>query len=357
MSLAAGTNGRTPGQHMLDWKISKDEICRRVRGNPGVLKIVLKTKDESDFLEWWVEHHSKIVGLESLIVFDNESTDRAVLNYYDSFMDQSVVVRFAGFHNLLHSVGHFPELYEALQDSCEYFTFLDSDEFLTWVREDGTFTQNTDLVSELSQVAQQDAIAGIWLDNVAGYDDRFILYSENGRWPRGLTGGKPIISSKANIDGFINHNFQLNRFANTQNANSLILHMKRLLPRQRIRVNISKLRKYKFLADDEGIDKITNADANALPAGNVRQWVKEIQELLDQGATGPDEQKSIEKGHIRLGKNSSVDFHSESEREQFLSFLRDPGPVINRVIRNKVKRYRTLGGTLGHPGRDRRAGP
>jgi hypothetical protein len=225
--------------------------------------------------------------------------------------------------------------------------FLDCDEFLTWARVDGSFTQTADMVAELSRVAPQEAIAGIWLDNVAGYDDRFILYHGRGRWPVGVAGGKPIISSKAHISGFINHNFQLDLFENTQNANFLVLHMKRLLPRQRIRANISKLRNYRFLAESEGLDRIAATDVDALPAGNVRQWVSEVQELSKQVARGPGEEGPLDKGQVRLAANSRLEFHSADERGRFLAFLRKPGPAVRQVIRNKVKRYRASGGTLG----------
>ena len=67
---------------LLDWSSAQQQICALIAAHRSQMKIVLKTKDDIFFLPRWVEHHRKIVGEKSLVIFDNGSTNPAVLDFY-----------------------------------------------------------------------------------------------------------------------------------------------------------------------------------------------------------------------------------------------------------------------------------
>src|SRR4051812_33855099 len=96
------------------WSAEKSKICARLRGKKSQLKIVLKTKDESFFLRRWISHHAQIVGADNLVIFDNGSEDPDVLATYEEFRGRIEIVRFDDFHNNLHRVEQYQDLYDAL---------------------------------------------------------------------------------------------------------------------------------------------------------------------------------------------------------------------------------------------------
>ena len=112
------------------------------------LKILLKTKNDRWLLEDWIKHHSEICGINSLIVFDNDSDDQNVIETYERLAPELLVFKFSGHHNNLHFIDKDPELYRAIAESCEFFMFLDADEFLQWVDDNRTY--NNRILDNLS---------------------------------------------------------------------------------------------------------------------------------------------------------------------------------------------------------------
>ena len=81
------------------WNEHREECCRAIAGTKATFKILLKTKDDPFLLERWISHHQRIVGPDNIIIFDNMSTNPAVLYLYEKCRDTVRVIRFPGRHN------------------------------------------------------------------------------------------------------------------------------------------------------------------------------------------------------------------------------------------------------------------
>lgn len=81
-------------------------------------------------LERWIKHHQAIVGYENLIIIDNMSNDPAVIPAYEKYDGLITLFKYDTHFDLIHHSQHFPELYNALRECCDYFIFLDTDEYL-----------------------------------------------------------------------------------------------------------------------------------------------------------------------------------------------------------------------------------
>jgi hypothetical protein len=62
------------------------EAVAQIKENESTLKIVLKTKNETEILDRWLEHHLKIAGDLNVIVFDNGSTNPKTFDIYKKYL-------------------------------------------------------------------------------------------------------------------------------------------------------------------------------------------------------------------------------------------------------------------------------
>jgi hypothetical protein len=259
------------------WKDHKEILCKKMIANKSVLKIVLKTKDEVVHLQAWIDHHLKIVGPENLIVFDNGSTSDEVRDIYSRYSDIKVV-RYDGAVDNIHHTRLFPELYEGLRQSSSFYAVIDTDERLVWVDGDRYFN-DSEVVRFLQNEHSGNSFPGFWLQNILGWSNRF-AFNTREDVISGLKWGKPIISSKLNVSGFINHNIQLGSDAfRSPRANIFVLHLNRLTPTQRIDANVRKLISLGLVPSDSSAQSIVESDFLMFREGNPRNYVKEIQLL------------------------------------------------------------------------------
>jgi len=324
---------RTDAQ-LLSWSDDTDAIYHRIANRRSRLKIVLKTRDDPDFLRPWVEHHKAIAGLENLVIFDNNSSDADVMELYAEIGDVATIVRFEGYHNDLHRPHKYPELYAALQASSDWFILLDTDERLVGIRDAMTVVRDATLAEGLPPATALDVIPSLWLDNVTGYEDRFLAFAGAEGGLRGARTGKPLISSNAKAEGLIGHNFQLDPSLLTEIRTSvLVLHLKHLSPRQRIRANVLKLRQYRVLSADEGLEEALSYDPATMSDGNPKQWVKELQRLhrRTEGLGDPD--RPLSAGEIQINRDDSIVFYDERQAAEFAAFARDPKPVFQQALK------------------------
>lgn len=327
-------------ESLPDWHHHKVSICNRIRQRKSPLKITLKTKDDPFFIERWIQHHKNIVGLENLIIFDNYSSDEKLEDVYSRFLPAGTLARFAGFHNNIHRVHEFPELYDALRNSCKHYIFLDTDEYLIRLGADGTFVQDGRIIDCLEQEKDISVFPGIWLENVSGYDNRFWMNPKMNHLLVGLRGGKPIISSSTNVRGLIAHNRQLPRecYSDRIQTNYFVLHLKRLSPQQRISANLAKLRSYGAAAQSGIYKNISLEEALAirtedLALGNRRTWIREIQTLSTRsGEAGVLPGKRMALGMVELS-DGTTQFTSEQQRLEFEKFVGAPQNLIEEIFR------------------------
>ncbi|WP_336489410.1 glycosyltransferase family 2 protein [Methylobacterium nigriterrae] len=322
---------------MVSWSEHEADICASIRANPSELKILLKTKDDAFFLREWIEHHRKIVGIENLIVFDNNSTDSSVIDVYAAYSDQLLVVSFEGFHNYVHDVSHFPGLYNALAASCRFYTFLDTDEFLGFF--DGENFLDGEAVREHLPESRGAFIPAVWLYNYPGYRDRFILGDDASTFRNGVAWGKPIISAAAPVRWNINHNCQI---AGSQGVEAdpmpgyFLFHYAQLSPKQRIRANLNKLVARGYLAAGSTIDDVIGLDTSG-QSDNIKLYVSEISYL----ATLPELEGALDapltQGTFRLSSERRPVFFSPREKGLFQSVLENFSEICEDVLGGQAR--------------------
>lgn len=305
---------------MLSWKTDRAHVLQSIAAVDGRLKVVLKTKDDDFFIEKWIEYYANIIGIENIIIFDNESTNERTLQSYAKY-DDLLVVGFDGFHNLIHHVHLFRDLYEALKKSSQYFAFLDTDEFLVSY-EQGLIKRDKSIVDRLTPEARGGFIPTTWLYNQTGYEHRFRCGIDKTVLNNGLIWGKPIISAAAPIAGSINHNCQIaERNVSVVPIGGLfLLHMAYLSPKQRIRTNLNKLVARGFIKRGEAIEDVLAKTCEDNDP-NIVLYLAEIRSLIDSKEILESEADSLTSGSIRIASDGKVEFSSALEESLIGSFV------------------------------------
>lgn len=235
---------------MYIWANDKINIYNAIVSCKSIFKFVLKTKNEPELIELWINHHLSIKNCRQVIVFDNESTMPEVFEIYRKFSldNRVVIVSFDGHHNLMHYPYFKHNLYYALINSAEYYMFLDTDEYVYQVD-----FNNGHLAKEIKLNPDFTWAPGVWISDVSdGVSDfKFTANDFNG----GVLWGKPLISSSINIlnvNSTINHNIQFFKCTNNIDfsCSIVVLHLKNSMPERRLRVNYEKLKKSHGLSVD-----------------------------------------------------------------------------------------------------------
>jgi hypothetical protein len=319
-----------------EWQTQSDEITKRIISQKSHFKILLKIKDDHFFFDRWVRHHASIVGMENIVIFDNMSTSKKLEDLYQSYGDSLNIFRFSGFHNKIHRVNEFSELYESLKLSCQYFQFLDSDEYLVYIDSDGAVCHGPAIVDKIVATGASVNPAS-WLENVRGCDHRFWWDMRQNHPLIGLRSGKPIISSNAAVKGLINHNWQVccDQYESKSSTNFFVLHLKRLSIDQRIKTNIRKLHAYNaFKGRVMDQDEIRMLNADIYPPGNKRNWIKEIQDLSVREVDGPLHPESFREGMVEFGSDGRMIFSSPDQETAFYHMLDNPWGHIESAFSN-----------------------
>lgn len=319
-----------------DWEVDRQAACARIARSSGTLKILLKTKDEHVFVERWIEHHARIVGLENLAIFDNVSTDERVLSVYRKYAARIPIIRFGGRHNRVHDVDRYPELYQALGRSTEFFTFLDTDEYLTLIAGD-RYVCDAEIVEYLQRRRDVSVFPGTWLENVPGSDRRLSMPRRVHQFALPLVWGKPIISTNAGVGGYLNHNIQLEKslYDGRIFTDLFVVHLKHLSPQQRIDANIRKLIARGFATPTDSLDAILARDTDHLGGqtrANVQLWVREIGMLRDR-ATPSGPPAASPRAYVDLA-DGNLRFSDPAGRRALTTFLTNADDFVRAVLRS-----------------------
>jgi hypothetical protein len=291
------------------------------------LKILLKTKNDRWLLEDWIKHHSGVCGMSSLIVFDNDSDDQSVIETYERLAPELLVFKFSGHHNNLHFIDKNPELYRALAESCEFFIFLDTDEFIQWVDDNGTY--NSRILDNLSAGFETggDFVCGIWLPNVSWDATRYWVGGDQKVLEDGVRWGKPLLKSSVINTAFINHNIQAREAGLTAvSCGSLIVqHRHRLYREQRMMSNVNKLRQRRVIVKlDDSLESIQKLISEASDP-NVVLYLTEIINLRNVDG----KEKKHTQGFVRFGPDGNLEFPTERERSRLMSAVMSPETIID----------------------------
>ncbi|MGQ0618890.1 MAG: glycosyltransferase family 2 protein [Panacagrimonas sp.] len=318
---------------MIDWDSDTPAAARAIRSRRATFKILLKTRDDPYFLDRWIQHHARIVGLDNLIVFDNGSTDPAVAEILDRYAPDLLVIRFTGLHNRVHHVNRFPKLYRALITSCRYFAFLDTDEFLSLIRGHQHYSSPL-IVDYLDHFPAATTFPTTWLWCVPRFADVFPLLGSPEHLANWVRWGKPILSTALPLRGFLNHNVQLpaHYFSNTIPAGLFTLHLAHLSAQQRVSVNVRKLIARGFCSAGEPIDQIVRRNLAEVTDSNVRLYVSEIKRLHNTPEPDAAAAVVLGKGQIHLRPDGSVQFFGEAERFRLMEFLLSDGAYFKTAL-------------------------
>ena len=211
------------------------------------------------------------------------------------YKDDVVFSRYAGFVDNIHRVSIFPELYAALRASANYYSFLDTDEFLAWLEHDLTVIRDHRVVERIAN-SGVPVLPGTWLSNVIGFGDRFFVDVGGRGLGQGFKWGKPVIASSVEVSGFINHNVQLDRSAYGDRipTNCIVFHLNRLSVKQRIGTNLHKLAALGALPQEARLQDVLLMELHDLPHGNIQLYVREIQELAGRPEVVADPRQRLD---------------------------------------------------------------
>lgn len=315
------------------WSECSERICQEIAARRATLKIVLKTKDDPLLLQQWIDHHQLIVGSHNLVILDNESRAPAVTAIYSNQPADVVIFSYAGFHNNVHYVERFREFYQALSSSCEFFIFLDTDEFLVWIENDHVFMDRT-VTDRISACRGVDLLPGTWLQNVTGASDRYWIGNDNRLLCDGLRWGKPVLSTRAPLAGLINHNSQVGRALKWSDlvVNCFVLHRSRLSNAQRISANMKKLVARGAIGDASDVSLVLEGELERFEEGNTRMYAREVRELWPHRDQPVVRTEKPPGGSIEISPSGTITYSTSTQQQVLQNYLRNPLQVIEMAL-------------------------
>lgn len=244
------------------------------------LKIVVKGRDEVELTRGWIEHHASIVGLENLLVIDNNSSLPEVFDIYESFGPTLNWFSFLGNHNSVHYASYLPELHRALAESCRFAAFIDMDERLIGFSNDEWIADDK-LVNRLLNT-NAPLVSAPLLQNTPGQDNQFQINS--GLLMGMVYWGKPIVSTSNPYLGTGRIHTVQYPVAEADFLGLGVLHLSLLSIKQRLRTNKNKLLQRGVANKESTYEEIALIPIdNRLPEPNVTaRCIKEIRQLLHQ---------------------------------------------------------------------------
>lgn len=311
----------------MDFSVRPDErmtsALKGLSSSRSLLKIVVKTRDELELTRSWIEHHAGIVGIENLLIADNASTMTEVLETYRSFGPALNWFSFVGHHNAVNMSTAFPQLYAALADSARFVAFLDMDERLLSLSENG-WDAGDSLLQRLAD-SSADLISAPWLQNVHGRDDAFHFSEGQLEW--GVRFGKPVLSTRNPFIGTRRFHTVQYPLDHAEFKGLGVLHLSHLSITQRLRTNKNKLIQRGVATPETTYQEIADISTTEdLPEPLVtRRCIEEIRQLVAQqvedasrpGGEVPGEQV------VTLGTHNDLLFGSRQAGDLLQDFLRN----------------------------------
>jgi hypothetical protein len=315
---------------LMHWDVNCEAICSRIRAHKTCLKICLKTRNDPTLLERWINHHGSIVGLSSLIIADNDSDDPIVLETYRKYIDLIQIFQFKGPHdNPQHKRSLWLEFWFALSESCDYFLFLDTDEYLVEMNQN-MWSASPKIVSRLHAQPERAMIPTYLLNNSMFYRDdvfkidRISLLSS-------LCWGKPICPSPLeNTHGFIHNNQVLGQeWSASAPSNLFLLHYNQLYPEQRLNAILLSMKNFGDIKEGEGLEALIPSLCEHHSSPRVRRYANEVKKInaaMHKSKTGQEQSRNggLPEGSIQLDKNGKVRYASANERSILSSFIEYP---------------------------------
>lgn len=119
-----------PNEARAHWLARGVAEGRRFHPGPRVMKIVLMTRDEWPLLQSWVLYHAHVFGGENIYVLDGSIEQQEAVSFLAAAQCKLGVNVFRTSAGLNTLQGVIVELLQSLALSSDFFTKLDTDEFL-----------------------------------------------------------------------------------------------------------------------------------------------------------------------------------------------------------------------------------
>jgi len=321
----------------MTWPGDSQAFYDAIVQNKATLKIVMKMKDEREFLEPWIRWHADICGEENIIILDNISTDPIVADIYRSH-PKITICRYSGFLDNVHSREIFAAMYEGLAVAADFYTLIDADEFLTLLSS-ARHHDRFGVVDFLRAHEQAEVFPGIWLHNQPGSATRFELGGACGNIRGGLLWGKPITRPTTRLfPGTILHNSSA--FAPQDGGavpnNIFVLHLSRMYPERRIRSNVNKLIHHRVLAPGATLTDALAISETTQMNRHARNILKETQWLVANPTAWEPIDGALPVGVAELRDDGSVVHSTADQREIFQRFLDDNGAFYRTLLASKT---------------------
>jgi hypothetical protein len=229
----------------------------------------------------------------------------------------------------VHMAHLFMPLYKALAASSEFFTIIDTDEYLYLF--DGKKIVNDDSITLfLKNNTDVNFFAPCYVQNIHSEANVFSFNPED-LWLFHLS--KPVVNSKM-VPKFeislakrwftiLHHTKDLPLFCHGKTRTRfLLLHMKNLNRYQRIKSNMQKLTAFKILEHDNDFRTLLGINMDMIAPGHVRSYVLETRKLADGILnTGEHAQDAVQAGKITLGEGGSLQYAPEALETEFKGLL------------------------------------
>ncbi|UGB24875.1 glycosyltransferase family 2 protein [Methylorubrum sp. B1-46] len=322
---------------MLNWGSDRAQIADRVALVFTNYKVLLKTLDDPEMLQMWLEHHLPLVGAERIIIADNGSTDERVLEIYRSLPSTVTVFRYQGnvnngFHNVVHDRGLFRDLYAALAQSCNHSIFIDTDEFIYPV-DIATRQWSGELLDEMLEDAQGRAIPTVWVYGAPGWRDITYVGDCMQRFIDGYAWSKPFVPTGYQEPGFRIHNVQFPKSLYAVKPGNFIalLHLNKYSRLQRLSANKRKLIARGVVTADTSFEEIARLDVSKSRDPAVVRLVKEVETLQSETTEDFDDQK-LPSDCLRFYKDGKLSFSDERASGSFVDVGKTAGALVDEAF-------------------------
>jgi hypothetical protein len=247
------------------------------------------------------------------------SDDEGVLQTYSEYENIFPIIQFDGFHDNVHNIRLFPELYASIRKSCRHYCFIDTDEYLALYEGGDRFETGTGILAFLDRNNHTPVFPGTWLQGVAGRPNCYSLGARMGTLSDGLKWGKPVISSAVDVSGIILHNTQNKRamVANELRTNLFVLHQSNAVPEERINANLLKLKAQQVIKDEEGLPEVLALNYESKKIGG--NYIREIHQLV-LAMSAP---ASID-GSIEILADGTIRWTQDWQKTELQSFIAEP---------------------------------
>lgn len=303
--------------------------------------IILKTKNEEELLEEWIEHYAAIFGYDSLLVLDNLSDNEAVHQIYDKYKNKLGLIASFGENGGGHNLIHYPEsnagylkFYQAIEKKCLFFGLFDTDEFLVYLTNNKILT-GKDLGLKLTSWARLNknkVLHCYWLNSLSGSDNKYFLGNSFLKIFDGVKKGKYFMPSQLASKYPNGHNScsPIEFSPDEVSMNFWLLHRQSSSPIRRIKINFEKISARKMFKLGVTLkDVISKPDLNMLLHKNNGPCNAYMQQILNLSASKDIEAKN---GWLEI-KKGKIFFSDEKHESLFLKFIK------NSTFRIWITRY------------------